>query len=186
MTLLIIDEPALNDNEKIEYASNFKRFIALTIDTLIIFTITLPLEYFNITEYKNLKVLLLISIFTVAYKPFFEYKFGATPGKKLMGLKVISHEYSKLKLSRATFRNIFFVIPTLLSTLITVFIYNQPQFLTVHSFLEYLRILTSSKSLSFINQIVILLNFLDVLSIIFDKKNRSIHDFIAGTIVVKA
>jgi len=73
-------------------------------------------------------IILILAVLSVwhVYFIYFEYKRGATPGKKVMGLRVISLSQSRLSLSQAVFRDLFryidvglLALPGLISMLVT-------------------------------------------------------------------
>lgn len=73
-----------------------------------------------------LTVVTLLGVIWHGYFIYFECRHGATPGKKIMGLKVISLEGSPLTLAQATYRDLlrwyfdfFLIIPAIVAILLT-------------------------------------------------------------------
>src|SRR6516164_5563059 len=76
-----------------QYGRFWPRFFALLLDGLIIGTA--PFILYNTMEKKSGLLLIIISCIRLVYKPFFEYRFGATPGKMALKLRVVNYHYEK-------------------------------------------------------------------------------------------
>lgn len=166
-------------------AGRSARLMALMIDVILLSLLTIPVQYFNITTWKNVPLLLIVSVLSVVYKPFFEFNFGGTIGKMIMRLEVLNYRYEKAKLSRILLRNVFYLIPNILSSLITFLVFNQPDFGDIHSFTEYLRMIQTSGMVSAFNRSVFLLSIIDGFFVLITPKRKALHDLIGGTVVVK-
>lgn len=103
------------ENIEIEYtkAGLFPRAAASFIDMFILYLISLlflhaKLYYLKNEFYNALAVIILADFFLyLLYGIFFEALWGKTPGKKIMHLKVIQKNGTKLTLNAAIIRNLF-------------------------------------------------------------------------------
>ena len=69
----------------IRFAKFWARFGALLIDGILILIVTVPVTFYNVTHWKTPLFFILTSLVTIIYKPFMEYRFGATLGKMAVG-----------------------------------------------------------------------------------------------------
>jgi len=111
-----------------------------------------------------------------------EAKFGATLGKMACGIKVITNDGKKPSLIRAYLRNIIYLISTLLIFLVSFTVYLLPEFpsMTFRNFRE----LSEKSIFKLPNTIFSLVSIIDDITVVFNKKKRAIHDFIAQTYCV--
>lgn len=78
----ILDETLIpQDNVQVKYGGFWPRLGALVLDGIILAPITFGITYYNISTWKSIPLLALISIIGVAYKPVMEHMYGATLGK---------------------------------------------------------------------------------------------------------
>jgi uncharacterized RDD family membrane protein YckC len=82
--------PNVENQNDITYGGFWIRTGALFVDGIIIGVLVLSLMYFNATQWKSVPVLILLSFMSVAYKPFCEFKYGATVGKMACNLGVVN------------------------------------------------------------------------------------------------
>lgn len=93
-----------------------KRVVASLIDYFIVFILFLIISsiyllFSNLLKFQinNIEIIIIIFLwFTILVNP--EFKFGKTLGKKIVGIKVISAENSKLSFSKAIIRRAFDII----------------------------------------------------------------------------
>ena len=119
------------------------------------------------------------------YKPFFEYKYGATPGKMALKLKVLRKDFEQAGLKEILLRNSFditFKIVTLVST-ITVF--RTVEFLSVTSNEEFEALNRSTTNSMWYLIIFSLVIITDAIFLLASKKNRALHDMMGDTVVVR-
>ncbi len=167
------------------YATFWQRLGALIIDGLILSVIIFPLSYYNEITWKSIIFLLAITILTVAYKPFCEYRYGATIGKMALRIGVINTAYQLPSLQQALLRDIFQIIFSVVSLFITILMFCNPQFAgaTTLSAVATLRSRIASTSLfTFILGIVYLA---DGICLLTDAQRRSLHDRMGATYVIK-
>ena len=191
MTDEMLDDLITHDKEY-KYVGFWGRFGAAFIDGLIL---TVPtLSYFLLYFSANL-VFVSIPLLLLAfiYKPFLEYKYGATWAKMAIDAKVVTTDDEPISLSQSVRR---FLLPWGLQRLLGIISVVIVYFILDKQTDLYGQIIIPEKSLTNFNSIyatalsplfsvlasLIMLVF--GLSIAFDKEKRGLHDKIAGTMVV--
>jgi uncharacterized RDD family membrane protein YckC len=166
-------------NDPIIYGSVPRRILATFIDFFILLLVYLAvlknISILRIDIFLNLSVLL-----SYFYKPFFEYQFGATPGKKLMMLSIINERGGKPDLKEILLRNILHLGfgSIYVGTSLGLFILqDQPLNETIPGLLQYIQLVAYPAAL--------VLYAANVIYIFTDLKKRSLQDRIANTFVIK-
>lgn len=170
---------------QITYGGFWARFFASLIDGLILIPFVFPLTYYNMVSWKSPAVYLLISIVGLAYKPFCEFMYGATIGKKALNLKVVNQAYEKPSLVEILLRNIFNFIAGIVSLIFTLTLFSMPGFEQVANFTDYITFTAKMKSVNSINQFSGLHYVVDVVFLLIDPMKRTLHDRIGKTYVIK-
>ena len=130
-------------------------------------------------------LLALITIVGIGYKPFMEFTYGATWGKMALKLKVTNMSFEKAELSEILLRNIFHILPTLLTLVYTItVVYTNSDFEEVSGWTDYTRFLQQFKVLSYINYGSGLIMLADIILLVSDEQKRSLHDRIGKTLVI--
>jgi len=140
-----------NDLSEVRYAGFWIRTLAAVIDTIIIVTITFPLLYLIYGQavltsdnfIEGIWDVIISYVFPFAFTVGLWMKFGGTPGKRMLGLKVLDE--------------------------------NTQQHVNVGSSLI--------RYIGYFPAMMVL--FIGIFWIAFDKKKKGWHDHMAGTIVVK-
>jgi uncharacterized RDD family membrane protein YckC len=121
---------------------------------------------------------ILSSIIAICYSVGFVYVFGQTFGKMATGIVVVSNDNAKLKLRQAILRHIVPVIFTL-ATIVFVTanltdgkIYNRGFGNNLQFFIWF-------------GSAALIWGLLEILTMLTNRKRRAVHDFIAGTVVIK-
>jgi len=171
------------------YAGFWTRVGAAIIDTLLIISfmaILLFLQSSSLTIEMITRIILgfLFSIYTI----YFHYKFGATLGKMATGIKVTLPNGDPLGLKEALLRSsvdLGFVFLAVIADFIAISNADPDQFMNagwiersdyIYSLLPaWSKILSTCSHLWFWSECIVLL---------FNKRKRAIHDFIAGTVVI--
>jgi uncharacterized RDD family membrane protein YckC len=182
------DQPMFDQNEarKVKYAGFWPRFGALFVDGIILAPITFGVTYLNISSTKSSLLLLLMTLVSIGYKPFLEYMYGATWGKMALKLKVTNADFEKAELKEILLRNVFNIIPALITLLYTLaVVYSNPDFESVSGWMDYTRFLQQFKVLQYINYISGSISIIDGIMLIADDQKRSLHDRIAKTFVIE-
>ena len=167
------------------YATFWQRFAALIIDSALVTAFTLTLTYYNVIHWKNFPLFAIVSLISIAYKPFFENKYGASLGKKALRLKVVTFAEKKPRFAQILLRNIFNILPGIISIYLMSIIFNQPEFAAITTYKKYARLITHSGSMNIFNNSYMVLYFADAIFLWMDDYNRSLHDRIGKTIVIR-
>lgn len=177
-----------NDSESI-YANFGARFGALLLDGLILAPMTIAIMLWNASDiysfYYSAPITLLV---TFLYTVFLPLKFGATPGKRLIGMRILKSNGNPIAFKDAFMRylpNFLLALIAILCNLIAVHyadpeIYNNAQWIEKTKYLTTLnpRMYYSQMSISYIYLFSNLIIFLS------NPRRRSISDFSGDTVVI--
>lgn len=170
----------------IVFAKFWTRFAAYLLDSMIISIITLPVTYMNVTHWKLTVFFILTSVVELGYKPFMEYRYGATLGKMAVGIRVAGHFFGSVTLAEELKRVSFYLIPATLQFVFTLRIYFNEAFKRITNFNEYNQLVVALNPATFWLVVIVLILFIaDVLVLISNEQNRALHDIYAGTYVVE-
>ncbi|UJH68842.1 RDD family protein [Allomuricauda sp. SCSIO 65647] len=175
--------------DKIEYANFWTRFGAYFLDILIIAPISLGLNYINFLHFKSFWVYLLITILGLLYKPYFEYKYGATFGKMATNLKVTDYSFNQIDFQRSIIRSLIFILPSTILIPIQYMAYHNPALMDINSFWEFSTLVAQTyPAQNVFSCLSTVLVITDLIVLLADdmKKQRSLHDRIAKTYVIKS
>ena len=182
----VLDQPLIQTHEpNVRYGGFWPRLGALIIDGLVLAPLSFGLNFLNINTWKSSLLLLVLTLVTIAYKPFMETVYGATLGKMAFDLKVVNLKFEKASISEVLLRNVFQLVPSLISLVVTLGIYQLSAFESVSGYGEYTEFLSSFTILDIINFVHGMLFLADTIVLLADKNSRSWHDKIAGTCVIQ-
>lgn len=175
--------------QEIEYAGFLNRFFANLIDSVIISAFFIPIYYLLEMNQHYLFGLMFISFTTIPlYFIYFHTKSGATPGKSIIGLKVVKLDFTDINLKNSILRSsgdILFSIMNLIWLAITIGNYYSNEQITSEKFTynDFIALFSSLYfvAIRFIERIWF---WSEVAFVLTNSKRRAIHDFIAGTVVV--
>lgn len=172
------------------YAGFGIRLAALLLDTLFILPFTFLILYLNGLS-KNVYFYTLIPnlIFGLWYSIYLPKKYGGTPGKLIAGMKIIRIDGETIGWKEAILRQIVLLVLTLLSTIWMTSCFLSADDATYSSLgwleqTQYLMTLSPGffKFYTWTSNIWIYGEFIVLLT---NKRKRAVHDFIAGTVIVK-
>ncbi len=175
--------------DEVIYAKFWLRAPAVIIDGIIfggLSLLILPLANYSFASY--IVSTYLLAILTLAFKVFFLVKFGATPGKLVMKIKIVKTSFEPISYKEAFLRlsvNTLFIVLFLVAITIAFKSLSYETY-RVMSFLEKGRYMVKFYPSWFnYNKILIILwNFGNLTSLLLNNKRRALHDFIAGTVVI--
>jgi uncharacterized RDD family membrane protein YckC len=170
----VLDEiPDYTRNEEIAYATFGTRISASITDGIILIPLVVVpnIIHFSLGTFQPL----IISLIALSYRPVFEAIYGATPGKMLLKIKVINYSHKSPTFGEALIRNIFHILPQLMSVLVMIMSYTSLIDIPVYDNYEYLR---------YVNIGFGLITLVDAIVLLRDDKNQSLHDKLAKTYVV--
>ncbi|MFI2743272.1 RDD family protein [Zhouia sp. PK063] len=171
-----------------KFGTFWERTGALIIDGLIIGIVINIFQYALFTVLHSFIPYLILSLLGILYKPFLEYKYGATIGKMAFKLKVVDVNYNAISFETALYRNILQIIPSLLRLLIVYLTFQITNINTI-SYIDFLA--NSTQSASWLSTFISILDFglilAEIIVLVTDdtKRNRALHDRIAKTLVIK-
>ena len=180
--------PVWFDGERV-YAGFWKRFKAAIIDTLVILLLVLPLWRLRHSDDKTL-VAIDIILFSLLfmYDVFFNARFGGTPGKLLVGVRIAKPDGSPIGWLEAWKRssvNILFTLLVLYIQLVPLSQVNDQQFASL-AYPERMSLL-ESYSPSWLTSVNIASNiwfWSELIILLLNERKRALHDFIARTVVI--
>ena len=180
--------PIISDGKRV-YAGFWKRFCAGWVDIFVI----LPLAYLLIwleSFDKNIAILLVIpstALFAM-YHVYFNVRFGGTLGKLAVGIRVAKPDGTKIGWPEAWKRSSVDIGFALLMLCVEVWALTQvngEQYSTT-AFAKRMHLLQSYYP-SWFYIVTIAQNvwiWSEVVVLLFNKRKRALHDFIAGTVVI--
>lgn len=162
-----------------KYRTSFRRILAAFIDALVLG----PLSFISYLIYKkssNQTVLFTTyaveTMIPIFYSIIFHFKYGYTIGKYLVDVKVLDLTESKLiTFKQSLYRDSFYLIIT-----IGTIIYSGVIFLKSSNLESSVKI-----SSNFFHFPVPYWTIIEIITMMTNKKRRALHDFLAGSVVVK-
>lgn len=185
-TVLDNDNISRFDNEpSVAYGGFWRRFAAVMLDGLILSPVNYGLVVLNILYWKSPLVYIIAFVISLLYKPFMEARWGATVGKMAAGIRVVDTNYMKADLNAVLLRNIFNIVPALITLVVTIpFIFSE-DFRELESFMEYSQIIASYSILTVVNGLSGILGLTDLIMMLSDERRQSLHDRIGKTFVIR-
>lgn len=172
-----------------KYVGFWKRVLAILIDTAIgvaFNPIIMPFMYWSL---QNRNISLYISwnvIWTIVWL-WLVVRFGGTPGKLIVGARIVDRRASFLSWVRAIRR----IIPSVVGSVISILAFraaaiHYPSFVTPPSSLMELGRFMAEYGQPYIlfSSLLGWFVYIDFGAILLNKKKRAIHDFIAGSYVI--
>jgi len=173
------------------YAGFWIRLGSLLLDILIMAPIIFITLYLNGLD-KNVYYFTLIPvlIFDFWYNIYLVKKHGGTPGKLLSGIKIIKIDGDQIDWKEAILRDIVTFLLAICYAVITIIAlseanteyYESLTWITKYQYLVTLAPLLFS-SYTWLSNIW---TYSELVVLLFNKRKRSLHDFIAGTVIVRA
>ena len=173
------------------YAGFWVRFGSLLLDAIIMIPLIIFTLYLNGLG-KNIYFITFIPnlLFGLWYGIYLPKKYGGTPGKLILGLKIIRLDGQAIDWKEAILRYSISMIISLFSVvMMTACILQADDFVYTNlgwmKQTEYLMSLSPTffKVHTWISNIWI---YSELIVILTNKRKRAIHDFIAGTVIVNA
>lgn len=170
------------------YAGFWKRLGAAIIDLLIVVPIAVLANSQIMSPSKAMIFVVVLSLLFNAYTIYFHYKFGATLGKMALGIKVTLLNGDRIGIKQAVLRSSVDVILVIFIIVAQVLALSKadPE---IYSRLDWMGRAQYTTLLfpvwyGLVNLISQFWYWGEFVVLLFNKKKRAIHDFIAGTIVV--
>lgn len=172
------------------YAGFWIRFFAWIIDFLILLPLSLLINYVNgITIHAYYFTSIFGIVLWLCYSVYLVKKYGGTPGKLLLGIKIVKLNKENVTWREAILRESVTLIMGVCSTIFFIYAVSIAD-ITYYETLSWVQ-----KSMYLVSLSPLLFNIIDwatniwiwgeFIVLLSNKKRRSLHDFIAGTIVIK-
>ena len=168
------------------YSDPWKRISAAMIDIIIFGLIISPILYFQqLSKVAYVTCEFAILLCSSFYYIYLHNKSGQTLGKKAVKIKVTKTSGENICLNTSIIRHLPIIIIGLfyfLKTIILVYNINIP----IENFDHFSDKLTNNsiEAVSWIEYLFFILIVLDLMTILLNQKRRSLHDFIAKTVVI--
>jgi len=172
------------------YAGFWTRLGSLLLDFIFILPVVFLIQYLNGLG-KDIYYYTLIPnlLFAIWYHIYLPKKYGGTPGKLAVGITIVKLDGQPIDWQEAILRHIVLLILTLLASIIMIVTIMEADEETYTSLgwlerSQYLMTLSPGffKFYNWTNNIWIYSEFIVLLT---NKRKRAIHDFIAGTVIVR-
>ncbi|MBX2840207.1 MAG: RDD family protein [Flammeovirgaceae bacterium] len=170
--------------ENVEYAGFWIRVGASLIDFLVLLPVV-GLGIYNMLSIKSMLLMLVLTIAGAIYKPYFEWKKGATIGKSAVGIKVVNMDLMPITLNQVVARYFPWIINYALSLILDFYLFSSPEFNSTTDFVE-IGLITEGLPLEGINRVYSFIFLIMVGSLIFDKFKQGVHDKAAKTYCIKS
>jgi uncharacterized RDD family membrane protein YckC len=181
----ILDKDLLIENaaDKREYAGFWIRVGASLID-LVVYLPVLGVNMYNLYFLKSLPLQLITTFVLLVYKPFMEYRYGATLGKMAVKIKVMDSDSGSITIPQAVIRNLPSLLSQLLSVITAVLLFLEPDFQEASSMMEVAALQKEVMS-PIPNYVVSLFYMVSCITVAFSATKQGLHDMMAGTFCVK-
>ncbi len=164
------------------YATFWDRVWASVLDTLVLAPLIF-LSLYNMLNWQIMSLSILALLLNAAYKPFLEWKRGATIGKDMMGIKVVDEDLKPIDLSHALIRYSPWAVSVFFSLIGVFYFYSSENLSTDLTFMELAKL--QENPLTNIQSLYSILFLIIIITLIWDKKKQGLHDKWAKTLVVK-
>jgi len=170
------------NNSLDKYQTIGSRFVALIVDSIVLIPLMLfgsyLAYYIGNSSLIIFAVNTLFGLISVFYYILMHARYGQTLGKMLMKVKVVDISETPINLGQAAIRS----LPQLIPVIVAIG-FENPRGLSGNSSQWDVQL---AESLNFLLTISILIwTVLNIIIALFGEKHRALHDYMAGTIVVK-
>lgn len=165
--------------ETVRFAGLGVRIGASLIDSVVMLPL-MGLNYYNIIDFKNLSLALLLALLSAAYKPFMEYYYSATVGKMALKIKVVDYQLQPISLEQALIRYLPWVLSIAVNILATIYIFQMDGFENVRDFLSYGDMANTTPYQKWI-QFSIWVAPISAFGMLFNPFKQAVHDQLAKT-----
>ncbi|MDQ8202807.1 RDD family protein [Pelagicoccus sp. SDUM812003] len=166
-------ERDIQENER--YSTFWPRFLSPAIDAVVLWPITslLPFIAFALTPSSHIAINIATTLFFYAYSIYFHGSRGGTIGKLACKIRVVDHQTEQpITFVQAFKRD---AIPFLVSISLYAYAFKGAESGSVEQ----------SASFAIVPSIAGIWFIAEVITMLTNEKRRALHDFIAGTVVVR-
>jgi uncharacterized RDD family membrane protein YckC len=170
-----------NEGERV-YVGFWTRVGASLID-FVVYAPVMGINMYNLYSLKNLPLQIATMLVLLIYKPFMEYRYGATLGKMAVKIKVVGADSEEISLTQSCLRNITTLVSQVLAVITTLILFNNQDFLDANSMFEVANIQNNVIS-PIPNYVISTFYFVSCLAIVGNDKKQALHDMLAKTFCV--
>ncbi len=180
--------PLIEDGKKV-YAGFGKRLIAAILDMFIWMPVLFINHYFHgINIPIAISAIILNAAFFSIYSIYFNLHFGGSLGKLAVGIRITKPNGTKIGMREAFLRSSIDIIYGVLFTIFQLYAINQLDSATylMATSIERMRMISPLYFDYFkhVNLFYDIWYWSEIIVILFNKRNRALHDLIAGTVVI--
>lgn len=182
----VLDKDLLIENtERQQEHIGFWTRVGASLIDMVVYLPVGGINLYNMYSLKSLPLLFLSSLILIVYKPFMEYRYGATLGKMAVKIKVTNKEYGQLSIQQAVIRDIPALLGQVLSLITSLLLFMNEDFLEATSMLEVSALQNTVLS-PVPNYAISIFYCISCVTVAFSASKQALHDMMAGTYVVKA
>ena len=171
------------------YGGFWRRAAAFMIDAIVM----TPLILFDFWALKqSASVYIFVSLFVAvcmtAYKIYFHGRWGATLGKKAMALKVLTSDVGTISYKQAAMREIITIVAAVIGYMWNyTALSHAPADFATWTLVQKTQFMGAGKPalVHLVTTFLYIILLIDPLVLLFNARKRTIHDFIADTVVIK-
>ncbi len=179
----ILDDIQTTETQQTKWAGFWIRVGASLIDVLVLVPV-IVLNFVNLLSIKSLAFQLLLDLTVICYKPFMEYQYGATLGKRALQIKVVNEHFGNISLPQAILRAFPYWLNQLISLIGGVLLYQHVNFESADSFIR-IAALQADVMPSYISSGISFICVISMLVVAFTSRKQGIHDLMAKTFCVR-
>lgn len=171
------------------YGNLGERIAAGFLDGVFLCPVTLGMLYFNSVDlYNYYYTFVVIQLIIMGYCVYLPVRYGATPGKRVMGLTILKLDGSAISYREAFLKYLPMLIIGLFAFVIqswTISLADAATYASL-SWMEQSKYLKSFSPLPSWIQLVVIYGYYlaTLIMVVFNTRNRSVSDQLAGTVVV--
>lgn len=177
------------DSAQIRYAGFWLRFVAMWIDLFVLIPVAV-ITYYFVSEYRLFHLYSIIPslLFSIWFNIYLVYRYGGTPGKLILGMRIAMVDGSSVTLKGAILRHIVLIVLSTIQSIgeaIASLKITDAQYLSTELLKKPEVLATYAPAWYHIVSLLITLwVWSEFITMLFNKKRRAIHDYMAGTVVV--
>ncbi|WP_127530595.1 RDD family protein [Paenibacillus kobensis] len=164
------------------YVRFWRRVLAKIVETIVVIvpvSVTYTIATHISAWTKSVLPFVIYTVLAILSVVYFTVRYGGTPGKLILKMRIVDRNGNRLKIGNALMRNLFYVIYLLqLIYIISRGISEQVDMKEINHYIN----VTSQSSIMY--NIILWITIVDQLFVLFNKKRRSIQDLLGQSYVV--
>lgn len=165
--------------EEKQYAGFGIRVGASLIDVLVYLPFV-GINLYNLYSLKSLPLEIIITLLLTIYKPFMEYKYGATLGKMAVKVKVVNENLEPITLSQAITRYSPWLLSQIISLISMILLFMNYAYQSASTMAEITVIQNTIVSPVF-GYVISIFVLISCIVVAFTDKKQGLHDMFANT-----